>query len=74
MPRPTRVAEDAALGPWSASRPGHRCGRDRYVTYSLDDDAGGLFAIDANTGMVTVAGALDAETATSHDITMRATQ
>ena len=26
------------------------------VTYTLDDDAGGLFAIDANTGVVTVAG------------------
>ncbi len=43
------------------------------VTYSLDDDAGGLFTIDANTGVVTVAGALDAETATSHSITIRAT-
>ena len=43
------------------------------VSYSLDDDAGGLFAIDANTGIVTVAGALDAETATSHNITIRAT-
>jgi hypothetical protein len=43
------------------------------VTYSLDDDAGGLFAIDANSGVVTVAGALDYETATSHNITVRAT-
>ena len=43
------------------------------VSYSLDDDAGGLFAIDSNTGIVTVAAALDAETATSHDITIRAT-
>ena len=32
--------------------------------------AGELFAIDANTGVVTVAGGLDYETATSHDITM----
>ncbi len=43
------------------------------VTYSLDDDAGGLFTIDSNTGVVTVAGALDAETATSQSITIRAT-
>ena len=43
------------------------------VTYSLFDDAGGLFAIDANTGVVTVAGSLDAETATSHNITVLAT-
>ena len=43
------------------------------VSYSLDDDAGGRFTIDSNTGVVTVAGALDAETATSHNITIRAT-
>ncbi len=43
------------------------------VTYSLDDDAGGLFAIDANTGVVTVAGAIDREVAASYDITIRAT-
>src|SRR5262249_31777744 len=42
------------------------------VTYSLDLDAGGRFAIDANTGVVTVAAALDAETAASHTITVRA--
>ncbi len=43
------------------------------VTYSLSDDAGGLFAIDANTGVVTVAGDLDAETAASHTIEVTAT-
>jgi len=45
------------------------------VTYSLFDDAGGRFAIDSNTGIVTVAdtGLLDFETATSHIITVRAT-
>jgi hypothetical protein len=43
------------------------------VSYSLDDDAGGRFAIDAATGIVTVAGALDAEAMASHDITVRAT-
>ncbi len=43
------------------------------ITYTLDDSAGGLFAIDASTGVVTVNGALDAETATSHNITVRAT-
>ena len=43
------------------------------VTYSLDNDAGGRFAIDANTGVVTVAGALDFETAASHAILVRAT-
>lgn len=45
------------------------------VTYSLFDDAGGRFGIDANTGIVTVAdtGLLDFETQTSHQITVRAT-
>ena len=45
------------------------------VTYSLSDDAGGRFAIDPNTGVVTVADAslLDYETATSHGIEVTAT-
>ncbi len=42
------------------------------VTYSLTDDAGGLFTIDTNTGIVTTTAALDAETAISYDITVRA--
>jgi hypothetical protein len=42
------------------------------ITYSLDDDAGGRFAIDATTGLVTVNAALDYETNSSHDITVRA--
>ncbi|WP_350333054.1 cadherin domain-containing protein [Coralliovum pocilloporae] len=43
------------------------------VTYSLSDDAGGLFAIDANTGEVTVAGSIDREAAASHTIEVTAT-
>jgi protocadherin Fat 4 len=43
------------------------------VTYALTDDAGGRFAIDATTGVVTVAGALNFETSASHAITVRAT-
>lgn len=44
------------------------------VGYSLDDNAGGLFAIDATTGVVTVAGAIDRETVgASLDIVIRAT-
>ncbi|PWC88669.1 hypothetical protein TSH100_07045 [Azospirillum sp. TSH100] len=41
-----------------------------FLTYSLADDAGGRFAIDSATGLVTVADAtlLDFETASSHDI------
>ncbi|WP_280151455.1 cadherin domain-containing protein [Piscinibacter sp. XHJ-5] len=43
------------------------------VTYSLIDNAGGKFAIDANTGVVTVAGAIDREVDASLNITVRAT-
>ena len=42
------------------------------ITYSLDDNAGGRFAIDANTGVVTVAdrSLLDYDTIPSHNITI----
>jgi hypothetical protein len=43
------------------------------VSYSLTDSAGGKFAIDATTGVVTVAGAIDREATASLDITVRAT-
>jgi len=43
------------------------------VTYSLDDNAGGRFAINSTTGIVTVNGAIDREAAASYDITIRAT-
>ena len=45
------------------------------VTYSLSDNAGGRFTIDASTGVVTVADGslLNHEAATSHQITVLAT-
>ncbi|NRA61879.1 MAG: cadherin repeat domain-containing protein, partial [Psychrobium sp.] len=43
------------------------------ISYSLSDDANGLFSIDASSGVVTLADTLDYETATSHDITILAT-
>jgi VCBS repeat-containing protein len=45
------------------------------VTYSLDDNAGGRFAISSLTGVVTVANGtlLDREAASSHSIVVRAT-
>ena len=45
------------------------------VTYSLSDDAGGRFAIDANSGVITVADTtlLDYETQTSHTVEVTAT-
>lgn len=42
-------------------------------TYSLSDDAGGLFAIDPDSGALTVAGALDYESSADHQITVRST-
>ena len=43
------------------------------VTYALDINAGGRFAINATSGVISVAGALDYETAISHNVTVRAT-
>jgi hypothetical protein len=64
------VAEDAELGEvvgvLSATDP-----EDDAVTFTLVDDAGGLFDIDG-TDLI-VAGVLDYETATSHNVTVRAT-
>jgi hypothetical protein len=42
------------------------------IGYSLLNDAGGLFAVDSVTGVVTVAGAIDYETGTSHAIRVQA--
>jgi len=45
------------------------------VAYSLDDDAGGRFEINATTGVITIKDntLLDYETQTSHNVTVRAT-
>ena len=43
------------------------------VSYSLTEDAGGLFDIHGTTGEVTVAGGLHAELPTSHTIEVKAT-
>ena len=50
-------------------------GSTNTITYSLDDDAGGRFAIDSSTGVITVVSGtqLDYEAATSHDITIKST-
>ena len=45
---------------------------DATITYSIDE-SGIPFAINASTGALTVSGALDRETATSHTFTVRAT-
>ena len=43
---------------------------DNIVGYSLSDDAGGLFAIDSETGVITLVGELDYETSTSHVVSV----
>ncbi|MCP4239046.1 MAG: cadherin repeat domain-containing protein, partial [bacterium] len=43
------------------------------VTYTLSNDANGLFAINSTTGEVTTAGKINYESATSHNITVLAT-
>src|SRR5262245_5569305 len=48
-------------------------GTTNAIAYSLDNNAGGRFAINATTGVVTVAGPLDRESAASYTITVRAT-
>ncbi|MBS1191935.1 MAG: autotransporter-associated beta strand repeat protein [Rhodocyclaceae bacterium] len=68
------VAENAAVGTTvGVTALGTDADTGAAVTYALTDNAGGRFAIDAATGVVTVAGALDYETATSHTITVKAT-
>ncbi|MFK8035773.1 MAG: cadherin domain-containing protein [Hyphomicrobiales bacterium] len=46
--------------------------RSDRTSYSLTDDAGGLFKINANSGEVVLAGLLDAETSSSHVIEITA--
>ncbi len=43
------------------------------VTYALSDDANGMFAINADTGVVTLAASLNFATATTHTIEITAT-
>src|SRR5262249_14363932 len=69
------VAENSANGTVIGTASGHDPDAGATLTYSLQDNAGGRFAINATTGVLTVANGslLDFETATSHAITVRAT-
>lgn len=62
------VLESASVGDdvGTASVPG----TTGTASYSLTDSAGGKFSINSSSGLVEVAGALDYETATSHNITI----
>ncbi|MCH8861811.1 MAG: cadherin domain-containing protein, partial [Proteobacteria bacterium] len=67
------VAEDAAAGIVVGQATGTDPDAGDSLTYSLSDDAGGLFTIDAATGEITLAGGLDFETAASHNLTVEVT-
>ena len=65
------VAEDAALGTVVGTLSATDPDTGDVITFSLVDDAGGLFGVSGSN--LIVAGVLDYETATSHNITVRAT-
>ena len=70
---PLSVPENAAAGAVVGTAAANDADAGDGVTFSLDDDAGGLFAIDAVTGEVTTTRPTDFEAAPSHPITVRAT-
>lgn len=67
------IAENAGNGTTVGITASSNDLQETSVTYSLTDDAGGRFAINATTGVVTIANSslLDYETATSHNITIQ---
>ena len=74
-PAANSVAENVAAGTivGVTARASDADATTNAVRYSLANNAGGRFAIDAATGVVRVVGGLDFETATSHVVTVRAT-
>ena len=71
---PNTVAENASVGSLtSITATAIDPDAGDSVSYSLTNSAGGRFAINSTTGVVTVAGILDYETAVSHSIGVRAT-
>ena len=72
-----QVAENAANGSTVGitAQASDADGSNNTITYSLSNNAGGRFAINASTGVVTVADGtqLNYESATSHNITVLAT-
>ncbi|MBB6521888.1 cadherin repeat domain-containing protein [Pseudoteredinibacter isoporae] len=71
--RDNTVAENSTVGSVVGVTALAVAGPNDTVTYSLSEDADGRFTIDGDTGVVTVAGELDYETASSHNIVVVAT-
>ncbi len=65
------VVERSAIGTEVGTVTGFDFNPDASLSYSLDNDAGGHFAIDASTGVVTVAGSIDYDDAHSWQIAVR---
>lgn len=63
---PEIMPAGAVVGSASATDP-----QNDTLTYSLTDTAGGRFSINSSTGLITLVGPLDFETAASHKITVR---
>lgn len=68
-----QVAESAAIGAVTGLTVAAADPEAAAVSFSLDINAGGRFAIHSTTGVVTVAGALNYESATNHTIRVRVT-
>ena len=73
---PNQVSENASLGTavGITASASDADATNNAITYSLDDNDGGRFTIDASSGVVTVAGAIDREAdGPSRSITVRST-
>ena len=66
------VAENAAAGAVVGTASASDSARDS-LNYTLTNDAGGLFEINVETGVITTTAPLDRETTPSYDIIVRAT-
>jgi Ca2+-binding RTX toxin-like protein len=67
------VAENSAAGTTVGTVAGVDSNAGDSLTYSLVNSDGGRFAVDAATGVITLAGAVDYEAASSHTIVVRVT-
>ncbi|MEO0631435.1 MAG: cadherin domain-containing protein, partial [Planctomycetota bacterium] len=67
------VSEDAGLGTVVATAAASDAEANDVLTYTLADDAAGLFTIDPSTGEIRTTGPLDHEAASSHTVRVVAT-